>query len=155
LFVRPIVVVIATASGYNLSATSGFASYQWKLNGNNINGDTTQNHTAIANGSYTVAVTDVYGCTATSTALNVTGVGINDLADKIELDFYPNPASESIIIKTNVEIESILILSMLGQQVKEVLPTNSVLDVADLAAAAYTLQIRTNKGTIVRLFIKK
>ncbi|WP_295233995.1 LamG-like jellyroll fold domain-containing protein [Sediminibacterium sp.] len=54
----------------NASAATG-NSYQWKLNGNNINGATAANYIATATGNYTVAVTGVNTCTATSLAITV------------------------------------------------------------------------------------
>ncbi|MEP7171736.1 MAG: hypothetical protein ABI855_20350, partial [Bacteroidota bacterium] len=57
-----IVLAANTGGGYN---------YQWKNNGSNISGATSQNYPATAAGSYTVVVTNTCG-TATSTAVNVT-----------------------------------------------------------------------------------
>jgi hypothetical protein len=62
-----------------LSATAGFVAYQWKLNGSAISGANASNtYTAVANGTYTVEVTDANGCKGISNAVNVTGVGIDD-----------------------------------------------------------------------------
>lgn len=47
-------------------------SYQWLLDGNPIPGATGRNHTANAGGNYTVTVSDVNGCSATSGPLTVT-----------------------------------------------------------------------------------
>jgi hypothetical protein len=81
LFVRPAVAVTASASGFNLSATAGFVAYQWKLNGSAISGANTQTYTAVANGAYTVEVTDANGCKGTSNTVNVVGVGIENLSN--------------------------------------------------------------------------
>ena len=60
-------------TGGNVVLTSSSATgNQWFLNGNPIAGATSQNYTATAAGSYTVTVTGVGGCVATSAATTVT-----------------------------------------------------------------------------------
>ncbi len=56
----------------SLSANAGAGySYQWKLNGTNITGATAQTYAAAAGGTYTVEVTNSFGCTMLSTATTV------------------------------------------------------------------------------------
>lgn len=71
-------------SGNALLTASQSAIYQWKLNGSNINGATLQSYSAAAPGSYSVAVIDLFGCSATSDevvvsagnpVINITGNG--------------------------------------------------------------------------------
>ncbi|SHI33088.1 hypothetical protein SAMN02745146_0554 [Hymenobacter daecheongensis DSM 21074] len=54
------------------AATTAGNTYQFLLNGNPINGATTDSYVATASGSYTVTVTTANGCSATSTATIVT-----------------------------------------------------------------------------------
>lgn len=57
----------------NATAGSGtIASYQWRLNGTNINGATSSTVTATQGGTYTVVVTNSNGCSTTSNAFNAT-----------------------------------------------------------------------------------
>jgi hypothetical protein len=63
---------ICTGNSVVLTANSGNGlTYQWRLNGTNINGATSVNYTATQAGSYTVVVTQGT-CNATSTAVTVT-----------------------------------------------------------------------------------
>jgi hypothetical protein len=55
----------------SLTANSG-TSYQWKLNGNNISGATSQTFNATQSGGYTVTVTGGGNCIATSSPVTVT-----------------------------------------------------------------------------------
>ena len=55
-----------------LNATTGLTTYQWKLNGVNVSGANEDTLTVLTSGSYTVAVSDANGCTATSTGEVVT-----------------------------------------------------------------------------------
>jgi PKD repeat protein len=50
--------------------TSPATTYQWKLNGTNIAGATNAKYIAAVSGNYTVAITDVNGCAASSSFLN-------------------------------------------------------------------------------------
>ncbi len=116
LFVRPAVAVTASASGFNLSATAGFVAYQWKLNGSTISGANTQTYTAVANGAYTVEVTDANGCKGTSNTVNVNGVGIDDLSN-LNLTIYPNPATDIITIETDEQVTGVELFSAIGQKI--------------------------------------
>jgi hypothetical protein len=55
----------------NANIDSGL-TYQWKKNGVIISGITTSSYLATTSGSYTVVITNSFGCSATSSALNVT-----------------------------------------------------------------------------------
>jgi len=57
-------------SSVTLNASAGSA-YQWNLDGNPIGGATASSYAAAVSGNYTVTVTDVNGCVATSAAQNV------------------------------------------------------------------------------------
>jgi hypothetical protein len=80
--VNPSATATATAAGVTtfcqgnsvtINANTGTGlSYQWKLNGTDIAGQTNSSYTATASGSYTVVVTNSGGCSATSTAVAVT-----------------------------------------------------------------------------------
>ncbi len=60
-------VPIITLSGSLLTSNSTTGN-QWYLNGVAISGATNQTYTATSSGSYTVVVTNSFGCTSTSTA---------------------------------------------------------------------------------------
>jgi hypothetical protein len=53
-------------------STGRFETYQWQVNGADIPGATTRTCAAEASGSYTVRITDAYGCTTVSLPLAVT-----------------------------------------------------------------------------------
>lgn len=54
-----------------LTANSGMASYQWRLNGSNITGATSVSYNATVSGNYTVVVTNLF-CSATSSVIALT-----------------------------------------------------------------------------------
>ncbi|MBL7800353.1 MAG: T9SS type A sorting domain-containing protein, partial [Chitinophagales bacterium] len=154
LFVRPAVAVTASASGFNLSASAGFVAYQWKLNGNTISGANAQTYTAVANGTYAVEVTDANGCKGISNALNVAGVGIENLSN-ISLILYPNPATDIITIETDAQVTGVELFSAIGQKIN--VTTNAIqqINISDLAAGAYSIIIHTTNGSIQKRFVKE
>jgi hypothetical protein len=108
-----------TISANGLILTSSAVSgNQWYFNGVAISGATGQTHTATQNGFYTVIVT-INGCaSASSTIINVTGVGIDELNMEQSFTIYPNPSDGNFTLlfvsfqKANYAIE---IRNVLGQ----------------------------------------
>ncbi|MCW5908698.1 MAG: T9SS type A sorting domain-containing protein [Chitinophagales bacterium] len=145
-----------TQSGFTLS-TQLFAAYQWQLNGNNISGATNQTHTATQNGSHTVVVTDANGCSNTSSAVNVTGVGITEVVDFRSV-IYPNPATIELTVEADEMLQSIVITDIIGKTVvgqSEIFSLKSKIDVSRLAESTYFIRITTTTGkTVVKPFVK-
>jgi hypothetical protein len=82
----------------NVLTSSSASTYQWYNTGNMINGATSQSYTATQTGSYTVQITDANGCSATSTATDITVSGIQEATDRNVLNVFPNPFSSSLNI---------------------------------------------------------
>ena len=78
----------------NVPAAAG-NTYQWKKDGVNITGATTESYTATASGSYTVAITNAGGCQAISqpTVVTVTQTRpiTKGLHEEEKITVYPNP----------------------------------------------------------------
>ena len=70
---------------------------------------------------------------------------------------YPNPANDRLTIATEANMEEIAIYDIYGrtvrQQVNET-TSQQVIDVADLENGIYFINIKTDKGNIVKRFIK-
>jgi hypothetical protein len=148
-----------TQNGNQLS-TQTFANYQWQLNGSDINNAQAQNHTATANGNYTVEVTDANGCSNTSSAVNVTGVGIEDVRlGDVRFKMYPNPATTVLNVECDEEIESIEIVDVIGRVLvnqTKISTLTTQLSTDFLAEATYFVHIKTQTGkTAVRSFVKQ
>ncbi len=93
----PVVPVISASSNV-LSVPNTFASYQWYLDGGLLAGDTTETLITIANGNYTIVVTNAIGCADTSAVVNVTGIGINEVASSFSVGLYPNPTNGTVYL---------------------------------------------------------
>ncbi len=143
----------------NILTSSAAVSYQWYLNGNPINGATSQSYTATQNGSYTVEITDSNGCTAMSSPINITISGINKATDEIHFAVYPNPASNNFTIQTentsytyNVTISSITgnivynSLNMSGTQ---------LIDCNNWSTGVYIINVQSETSTKVFRLVKR
>lgn len=86
--VAAITVANLQASGADLAANAGFNSYAWST------GQTTQNISVTASGSYWVLVTDANGCTDYDTVQVTLPLGIGESGDDVfKVRLWPNPAA--------------------------------------------------------------
>ena len=95
-FEEPAVPVITNNNGQLSVSQQTDITYQWQLNGTDIEGATTNTFTPLVNGDYTVMATNGNGCTALSSAVAVLVTSVEAPAPAIEVMLYPNPASEFV-----------------------------------------------------------
>ncbi len=75
-----------TCAPYTIVGPYGVGyTYQWLLNGSILPGETNQTHTTSISGSYSVIVTNSYGCTDTTGDLNLT---LYECPDSLCADFW-------------------------------------------------------------------
>ena len=89
----------ATDGTLNATATGGTAAYSYLWN----TGETTASISQIAQGSYTVTVTEKYGCTQTET-FDVWTVGLNELENGNGFIISPNPTEGRFSISLKNEL---------------------------------------------------
>lgn len=144
------VPVSVTQTGLLLSAPSGADAYQWILcgTGTPIGGATQAGYTATANGSYAVIVT-VDGCSDTSACKPINTVHIPEWEGTQAITLYPNPAGESVWVKSDSPIRSVYVYNTVGQCVYSTQNTNR-LDVLLLAPGTYWVHVETLGGSIWR-----
>jgi PKD repeat protein len=135
---------IASSTGMTVGSTAAEA-YQWYLEGEPILGATDQEWSPLANGNYSVVITDANGCQNGSSPVYFGTVGVND-GDANTLSVYPQPADDELLI-TNVRKDSVLRLYDPNGRVvsdSKVTSTGVVrLDVSALAAGSYLLEMRS------------
>lgn len=103
-------------NGNTMTSSITAASYQWNLNGTPIPNATSQVWTALANGTYTVTITDSIGCVATSGPYIITAVGILEIAPENIL--VKNESTQLIIsLRSGEEIRSLEIFNAAMQRV--------------------------------------
>jgi hypothetical protein len=149
-----------SVNGYMLSANAtGSYTYQWLdcNNGNSsIIGATNQSYTPIANGDYSVEISNGI-CLESSNCINVTGLRI-EKQDFIGVSLYPNPTYNEIYVDkgSNVEL-SIFIMDNMGKLVKSVVVNSqtTTIDFRAFSSGIYFVKMVTNKGLFVERVIKK
>jgi hypothetical protein len=95
---NPIIPVIS--ANFDTLQSTAANTYQWYLNGNLIPGETNQEIVATQNGSYSVEISDLNGCNATSSPFLFASVGKQNEATFANVYLQPNPIvnSSSLIV---------------------------------------------------------
>ncbi len=142
-----------TADGVMLTSSEG-DSYTWYLDGEAIEGATTQTIEALANGSYTVSVELNNGlCELTSAAVEVGNVGIGGV-DLALFGIHPSPARELIYLTgVHADLAALQVLDMSGRVVATRSLTGQravTMDVSDLATGMYMIRLASKEGTMVQ-----
>jgi hypothetical protein len=89
-----------------------------------------------------------------SVVIGAGSVGVNDLKNlKAEVILYPNPANEMLSIKTETDVQSYEISSLLGQTLLRGKGATDI-DVSRLATGSYFIVIHTAEGSKLMQFIK-
>jgi Secretion system C-terminal sorting domain len=118
---------------YQLSVASGYAAYQWTLNGKPIPGATNNTYTFLTTGDYGISVTNASGCSYTYAPLKITDCAIADI------NIYPNPVESTIYIQWCKQVTA-QISCLDGKFVKEISNTNEV-NIRELPNGVYSLTI--------------
>jgi len=134
---------------------------QWFYNNTLINNATNPNYTVTANGFYYAIVT-LSGCSSdTSNIINVINTGINLGTESFTVNIYPNPATNELILEIigarvpkNCRISLFDVLGKLISQ-QDVFDPHTPIDIALLTKGTYYLKIRSDKGTILKYFVKE
>lgn len=144
--VNPAPVPVITNTGGVLSVASGFATYQWYLNGSAITGATTNSYTSTGNGSYLVTVTNANGCSGSATLSLAVG-SVNATA---AINLYPNPANGVIYIANAPNVNHVSLSNMDGREVKAADNVNQ-LDLGQLPDNVYMIKIYGKDGQLLKI----
>ncbi|MFK8055423.1 MAG: reprolysin-like metallopeptidase [Saprospiraceae bacterium] len=127
------------------TVSGGTAPFTYSIDG----GTTTQTDpvfTGLDGTSYTVTVTDAYGCSVDETFL-ISGTG--DLTEQFGLQVFPNPMNDwlQVTVSANVQVDHLMIVDATGRTVLvDATPRNMRLDVSNLAPGFYTLIVESPEG---------
>ena len=145
----------------------GFATYQWYLDGQPITGATSQTYIAQKSGSYSLLVTDAFGCTGWSNIIEYTyvNIGMKDIdGAAINLNVLPNPTEGVFELKANfantakVKIE---ILDIVGKCVIQPKEENlmgefsRMYNLNHLSDGVYTVKVLVGDNLYVKKLIKQ
>jgi hypothetical protein len=127
--------------GDELIASEG-TSYQWYYFNEPIANSNSQTQPILGPGSYTVSITNEFGCSATSSAFSV--VGIEESAST-PFFLYPNPAQNHLTIAVNTKLigSQFRITDATGKIVStgKINTTTNQISIENLAAGVYHVSI--------------
>lgn len=136
-----------------------YTSYQWYFNSALIPGATGTFYLTSQNGNYNVAVTDVNGCSI-AVGINIIIAGMQDNYLQSSFILSPNPATNELRIYSNsllansvVSIFNVLGETLLDEKIEK--SNNISMNIKNLPAGIYFLQLRTESGTVVKRFVKE
>jgi len=133
-----------TYANQRLTATAGFANYQWYKDGVIINGANANTYSVTQDGTYSVNAVFGGGC-SDSVYYRVAGVtAVAQYNTLSALTIYPNPAQNTLYVSGN-NLANITIFSVDGKQVLADLHTSKI-DISSLAAGLYFVHITDDNG---------
>ena len=144
--------------GATITASASGATYQWIdcSSSSIISGATSQSFSPTQNGSYAVIVNQ-FGCSATSTCVPVTTVGINEVAANNSIQLFPNPTSSKIYFK-NLKIDNGTIVSIqniYGEKIIETELKTPEMNISNLHPSLYLVKIQNKDGLSLLKFLKE
>lgn len=71
----------------------------------------------------------------------------NPAIENIGIEIFPNPVQDILMLQTSEEIETCIVIDMLGHRIKSVMPNENRILVNDLPTGNYLLECVTYKGT--------
>ena len=134
-------------NGNTLLSSDGNAPYSYTWN------NVTANNYVI-----TARVYDNQGAVNTSAPVNFTVSNITGADDYFEekmIEFYPNPVSNFLFIKSKDKSVQVTIYDLAGKIILSEMATNNGVNVSTINAGLYTVEIKTEHETIVEKLIKK
>jgi hypothetical protein len=147
-----------TRVGDTLITSSGI-SYQWYKNGNAIAGATSQTYTmGVANGNYTVEVTNGSGCSATSASFPFFNTGTTDLsALAASFSIFPNPARDVFNITVSAELTgtTYTLYDMTGRKLLsgKIENESNTIPVRNISSGIYLVAISDGASSITKQLI--
>ena len=149
-----------TEDALTLTANAAGLSYQWLDCDDNfspIPNATSQSYDASAGGTFAVAISEG-NCTIISECFFVLGVDTDELNPQIQVDIYPNPASDQLFVEQqdliNYEVQ---IYNLSGQLMYSESNNQqlSTIDISGFALGAYLVRVTNERGTAVRRVVVK
>jgi glucose/arabinose dehydrogenase len=161
-FESPATPVISVEMDTVLSAGTGYASYQWLLNGIPIAGATQESFTATESGDYSVVVSNNGGCEATSEPVTVTISGIVNLPNIGSVKLTPNPFGQTIRmdltasqpVSLTIQITDIQGKTWMEKQLPSQRRHEEKFDLQALPSGVYFFTLKTEGGEWTERIVK-
>jgi hypothetical protein len=140
----------ATDGSINITINGGTAPYSFNWS----TGSTSEDVSGLGAGSYTVAITDMNGCTTSSSYSVGVSTGVENIQiSSSEVKVYPNPANEFTVIEAlGHKIDKIELLNLLGQKIftNQVNDSITKINTTPLLSGTYFIKIYFNNNTVTK-----
>jgi len=147
-----------------LDAGEGYSSYSWNTGA--VSQTISVSGLSTGEYQYAVKVTNFNECSNSDTVVIyfTPAVGIDDVYENHNILVYPNPAKNSIYLKSNTTIDSRLIISiynetgqlLIEKEVKEIKAGRKIkVDISMLKAGIYLIKINNSKSFTIHKIIKE
>jgi hypothetical protein len=149
-----VVMPSISLSGSSLLGAGSGPGFQWYLDGNAINGATTNTFEPIMNGTYTLEMTDALGCTAMSAPFQLLNVGVQAL-DPASVIVVSGPDAYGMLSVRGEGAITYELLDARGVRLKTGNMASGIGQIAsaELATGTYVLVLRSAKGRQVFRFV--
>jgi len=143
-----------TQVGNMLISSATGSQYVWYdcLSGELVYSSETSAFSPAHNGSYYVVVNGEY-CNAQSACIEFIATSVHELSQN-EVQIHPNPVRQSFTITTNLLIEQVTIRNLTGQVVYSQQFTSDTIETDQLSNSIYLVEIKTNKGLMIKKLVK-
>jgi hypothetical protein len=143
-------------NGNSLTSSAG-ESYQWLNNSSPISGATDQTYTVTESGVYSVEISNAFGCTNTSSEIQVIYNGLSEFG-KNEFVVYPNPVLDNVNIILPKGVWDIYLRDITGRIITSVYKScmgQLTLSFNDFPAGCYMIHLDGATNSFTAPIIKK
>jgi PKD repeat protein len=145
-----------------VDSTAGSTNWYWDFGDGNNSTNQNPTYTYSQLGVYTVMFV-VTGPCKTDTIYQTVAIypeATNDINKNVQVTCFPNPTNEQLTIQSNLaSIESIKIMNLMGEKVKEIKVTSAQssiqVSVKDLPKGMYTIMLQSGKNLFSTKFVKQ
>ena len=143
---------------------SGFASYQWLLNGTPlVPSGQTQTYVPTANGNYSLVITSAGGCSDTSNVISIFNMGVDEMSGLDQfISVYPNPSNGEFTLNMTEVSQGSLTISIIDISGKAVYQEHvgqttgtfsKTFNLQHLSSGIYTMNLQFDQGSVKRKLI--
>ncbi len=116
--------------------------YSWYLNGELIEGETSQEYTVSEDGNYSVIITNINGCQAVSNQINFSALSVEDFIEEFGVNVFPNPSNGILKVSNPKNLNGKLeVYDMLGRQVIMDHKLSKTIDLTSYSRGIYFIRI--------------
>jgi len=138
------------------NTSTGGGTYLWDFGDGNTSTDENPVHTYASSGPYTVTLTLTNDCGNDVYTQTIAVSTVSVYNRDIQMEVYPNPTNDAIMIKTDYAMQLVELFTMQGIKVhsSEVNDMQKIINISHLPQGTYILRVITEKGNSQGFVIK-